>query len=217
MKLIHRVVLAAVLLISSSAVNAQQLIQLGLTGGVSFSFVSGYKTDIAMLGYQGAAKALIDFRPVQFGVGIEGGHIKGNAADPFYVQSGRTEMSRMELAGIYRAPHVFVNGKLNVSNRAYFFAGGMYGMMWGRSLMIKDNFSSSLYGANLGFVVNLSEHMGLEIAEGWRRVKVEGVYENIGTYRYYFPDMPIAYTINYLTTSIGLRIRFGSNENKWYR
>lgn len=222
MKLIHRVALAVVLLVySSSAVVAQQLFQLGVTGGLSSSLVSGYQVyqDGAIWGYHGTAKALLDLRPIQFGVGVEVGHIEAEVVDAYASGYGLYYVRDMDVAGFYKVPHALVNAKVNIGNSLYFFGGGMCGIMLGKSDLIQDNFSTLLYGANLGLVINMGEHLGLEIAEGWRHTKIDGTYmpDGYSSYQGLFPRIPVSYTINYFTTNIGLRIRFGSNENKWYR
>lgn len=220
-----RIIITLLLCIACMPFNSvaqQKRLQLGVTGGLSSTYISGdaVTQGDAIYGFQGTLKAVFDFRPVQFGAGVEVGNIATNIVVPrFSATKGLYPASyNGDIAGFYKAPHALLNFKINVTDNLYFCIGGLGGVMMANSDVIEKNFTTLLYGANAGLVINFGSTIGIEIFEGWRHTKIEDVY------RFEVPNgsQPIVYeidmshTLNYFTTNIGLRIRFG-RERAWYR
>lgn len=233
MKLICRaLVLLILIILYNPAAYAKQRFQLGLTGGLSTAYLNKEASvftlpEESLWGYHAGAKALLDFRFLQFGLGLEVGNIKGDIAryvdNGFGVYRGFTiGEDNVSVLGFYKAPHVLANVKINVGSSLYFFAGGMGGAMMGNSGITLSKYTAPFYGANLGLVINLGNNLGLEIYEGWRhteiyrQVPLGDIEARLGRYSYSVSNYTGA-VVNYFTTNVGLRIRFGSNENKWYR
>lgn len=207
-----------------------QLFQLGVSGGFS-SARMGKEVNVRpggkLSGYNYTIKGMADFHWVQFGIGVEMGSITGDMTRIVDAWQGRFAIDYLpvreaEITGFYKAPHALLNLKLNAAKSLYFFGGGMCGVMFSKGDLLNDNFTSLLYGANAGVAVTVYKRIVIELQQGWRfteigdMVSAEHVTGMSRTYTNSFPFYT-GHTLNYFTTNIGLRIRFGSNENRWYR
>src|SRR5690606_28830319 len=117
------------------------------------------------------------------GIGAETGNISGvteqrifSTTEPRYNSQSVAITAPQNvdgfIIGFYTNPYVLANAKVNVGQNSYLYAGGMVGLLTGKSRIVDDNFSSPVYGTNLGFVFQLADNIGLEVCEGWRRTEI---------------------------------------------
>lgn len=191
------------LLSFSSTLFAQPRIDLGLTAGGSvvtsltgidvnpYAYGSMKKVPLGFniaYGFSITAKALLDFRNVQLGIGVEGGSLKGtvnrqvgfkedieeNFLYGLYVISG-VETEKQNIASPYLLPHLMLHAKFNFSDRVYLYTGPIGGRMFSNNNLSWNGKSSGwVAGGNLGIVIRISDRISLDIVEGWRMVWVRG-------------------------------------------
>lgn len=193
------------------AIYAQPDIELGLTaGGVGVTSLKGINTNPYIygtihkkipvdfdkaFGFNGAAKALLNFHSFQLGLGVEGGMIKGTVAREvgfkkeieenimysFYVIPG-VETEQQKIAAPYLMPHLFFHIKFNFSDGVYLYTGPIGGRLFSKNDLSWNSKSSGwVAGGNLGIVVKLTDRVSLDIAEGWRKVWVRGDEINLSS------------------------------------
>lgn len=222
MKLIrHTVIVVLLTVFFSHNTSAKVGFQFGLTGGFSAANTSkeanvSRVAGKSLLGYNAGVKALLDYRWVQFGLGVETGSIYGHMERYALVSFGlhtpvfSMRNDKASLLGFYTNPYLLVNFKKNIGQTSYLYAGGVAGLMSGSSDISLGRYNSAVFGANLGWVMKLTDNIGIEVSEGWRRVGV--YYDELKPEFEYYPQKGESNrsgaVVNYFSTNIGLRLSF---------
>lgn len=201
---------------------AQQSLVLGASGGFSIAQMGkelNVKQNSPLRGYNSTLKWMVNFRKTQLGIGVEMGSIKGSMIRMVVMDYVDTQVivaryeSHATITGSYKAPHGFVHYKINATDKLYFFAGPMVGLLMGNSQLLRGKFNSVVFGANAGMVFRLGSRLELEIQEGWRHLGIKGaIPPYFATYNPTTSNMRAyntGHTLDYFTTSVGLHVRVG--------
>lgn len=234
------------MLILPIALDAQPRFELGLTGGVATltSLTHVYKNASIIskdpisynkvFGYSVTAKALVDFRVCELGVGIEGGAMNGtlhrvvafkeevDANLPYPIITRNNEIEEQKIAAPYIAPNLFFHFKINFSDRIYLYTGPIGGRIFSKEDMSWNGKSTGwIAGGNLGLVIKVSDRISIDIAEGWRMAWIRDFNTDINNRRQWYNAKVIAqgedftyvalsyntYNMSYASSAVGIRFR----------
>gem|GEM_PF-6908030 len=193
----------------------------GIAPGISFVRISGSNH----LQQQGLGQGIFlrgtltwDMKKewLEGGGGIEFGKMSGRVLkrDTITV-NGRLDTywkeSWEEFVSPYANMHISMNAKWILAEGKYLYAGGVTGMMLAKSgLLYKKTVTNWYAGLTAGVVFRIDDITGLDIAAGWRNIKLNGSSND----DYKLPDPTIPeYTIEgfklrYVNLSLGIVVTF---------
>lgn len=184
-----RFVICFILAMVPICVSAQNYFDLYLGAGLTSSYAGGpqVRTTMAAIGVNASVKAMLDIRKWQLGAGADIGTMTPGRIERDLtivtvhndVETRQTETREedAQFAAPYYSPYAFANYKLNVTDRFFFYGGGVLGYTFTRQgFDMKPDGANTYFrnvhgvmtGASLGLSFNFGGRTSLDLSENWR-------------------------------------------------
>jgi len=171
-----------------------------LTGKYYSPDITGKSISVGGVTY---VKAVVDFRHVQLGLGMEL-LMPGEVTLRAYYDPDHFGETTPEAAGVVQM--LSLNGKIHFGER-YFYGGGSTGMSIAPGIpfvMRNGDYFRMVNGLQLGYVFKWGKRLQLDISGGWRVQQIENlnVTDCSSCPSLYFSPI----TAHYLVTTVGMRM-----------
>ncbi|MBZ0097613.1 MAG: hypothetical protein K8F30_00935, partial [Taibaiella sp.] len=172
-----------------TCVSAQNYFDIYLGSGLASAYAGGpqVRTTAGAIGVNASMKAMLDIHNWQFGAGADIGAMTPGSIErdltivtvhnDVETRQAVTREEDAQFAAPYYSPYALINYKLNVTDRLFFYGGGVLGYTFTRQGfdMKPDgantyfrNVHGMMTGANLGLSINFGGRASLDLSENWR-------------------------------------------------
>lgn len=184
-----RILTFFILALVPTCVSAQSYFDLYLGAGLPTGYAGGpqVRTTVAAIGVNASLKAMLDTRKWQLGGGVDIGAMTPGRIErdltivtvhnDVEMREAVTRQEDAQFAAPYYSPYAFANYKLNVTDRFFFYGGGVLGYTFTRQgFDMKPDGANTYFrnvhgvmtGASLGLSFNFGGRASLDLSENWR-------------------------------------------------